>query len=318
MRVLCFLHVLCLKKCYFCVVKNGVSVSIFLCMPMKKKIGNFFKKIRIKYKLSVLNENTLEEEYRFRLSALSLFTLFMGLTLITFTLFSILILTTPLKRLLPDNTDRKVRNEVVLSALRVDSLADELNKSQQYLAVIREIVAGDAPIDTTHSTESLISSRIDEKFIEKSDAEKAFAEQYEQEEKYNIINPLTQQQNTNLVFFTPVKGIIREPFQPRINNHFGISIVVNQSKSVSSIYKGTVILTGYDVNNGYFIQVLHPQSFISIYKQATVILKKEGDLVKTGEVIALVDAQGNKPPVLQFELWYEGRAQDPQDYIIFE
>jgi len=56
----------------------------------------------------------------------------MGLTLITFTLFSILILTTPLKRLLPDNTDRKVRNEVVLSALRVDSLADELNKSQQY------------------------------------------------------------------------------------------------------------------------------------------------------------------------------------------
>jgi murein DD-endopeptidase MepM/ murein hydrolase activator NlpD len=285
---------------------------------MKKKIGNFLKKIRIKYKLSVLNENTLEEEYQFRLSALSLFTLFMGITLITFTLFSILILTTPLKRLLPDNTDRKVRNEVVLNALKIDSLSNELSKRQQYFEVIREILAGDVPIDTTHSTESLISNRIDEKFIEKSDAERAFVEQYEQEEKYNIVNPLTQQQNTNLVFFSPVRGIVSVPFQPRVNHHFGIDISLNAGSSVSSIYKGTVVLTGYDVNNGHFVQVLHPQNFISIYKHVAVVLKKEGDLVKTGEVIAIVNSQGNKPPALRFELWYEGRAQDPQDYILFQ
>ncbi len=284
---------------------------------MKQSITNFFKKIRTKYKLSVLNENTLEEKYHYRMSALSFFTLVLAVTFGTFILFSTLILTTPLKRLLPDNTDRKVRHEVVLSALKIDSLADELQKRQQYLEVIREILSGELPIDTTHSTENMISNRIDEKFIEKSEAEKLFAEQFELEEKYNIVNPLTQQ-NTNLVFFRPARGIVSKTFNPRTNLHSGIEMAVTPNTQVTAIYKGTVILTGYDVNSGYFIQVLHPQNFISIYKQASMVLKKEGDLVKTGEVIAIVDGVNNKRPTLRFELWYDGRAQDPTDYIVFQ
>ena len=284
---------------------------------MKKKIGSFFKKIRIKYKLSVLNENTLEEEYRFRLSALSFFTLTIGVIVGTFVLFSALILTTPLKRLLPDNTDRRVRHEVVLSALKIDSLENEMKKREEYLEVVREIVAGNIPVDATQTAESLINDRIEEKFIEKSDAEKAFVEQFEQEEKYNIVNPLTQQ-NTNLVFFRPVKGIISKPFQPVTNHHFGVELAVNPNTNVSSIYKGTVILTGYDVNSGHFIQVLHPQNFISVYKHVSIVLKKEGELVKTGEVIAIMEEQNQTRSSLRFELWYDGRAQDPTDYIVFD
>ena len=67
---------------------------------------------------------------------------------------------------------------------------------------------------------------------------------------------------------------------------------------------------------GYFIQILHPQNFISVYKQASVILKKEGDTVTTGEVITIVGDRKDRKPVLHFELWQNGRAQNPKIILV--
>jgi murein DD-endopeptidase MepM/ murein hydrolase activator NlpD len=51
------------------------------------------------------------------------------------------------------------------------------------------------------------------------------------------------------------------------------------------------------------------------------LLKKQGDKVKQGDVIALVS--GNRTayqtsPHLHFELWYEGQPLDPEKYILFQ
>lgn len=284
---------------------------------MKKKSSDFFKRIRIKYKLSVLNESTLEEVYHFRLSTLSLFALAMSVSLLSFILFSTLILNTPLKKLLPENTDNHVRNEVLRNSMKIDSLSQELQKKQEYIDVIRDIVAGNINIDSSYSADIVVAKKIQEKFIEKSKAEKDFCDEFESEEKYNLVN-LTTNQNTDLLFFRPVKGIITQKFNSRNTDNFGINISVDQNTSVSAIYKGTVIFTGYDVNMGYFIQILHPQNFISVYKQASVILKKEGDTVTTGEVIAIVGDRKDRKPALHFELWQNGRAQNPEDYIGFD
>ncbi len=226
---------------------------------MKKKSSDFFKRIRIKYKLSVLNESTLEEVYHFRLSTLSLFVLAMSVSLLSFILFSTLILNTPLKRLLPENTDNHVRNEVLRNSMKIDSLSQELQKKQEYIDVIRDIVAGNINIDSSYSADIVVAKKIQEKFIEKSKAEKDFCDEFESEEKYNLVN-LTTNQNTDLLFFRPVKGIITQKFNSRNTDNFGINISVDQNTSVSAIYKGTVIFTGYDVNMGYFIQILHPQN----------------------------------------------------------
>ena len=70
---------------------------------------------------------------------------------------------------------------------------------------------------------------------------------------------------------------------------------------------------------GYVIQVQHSQNLVSVYKHCGSLLKKEGDIVKAGEAIALVGNTGEKTtgPHLHFEIWNRGRALDPAKYIVF-
>jgi murein DD-endopeptidase MepM/ murein hydrolase activator NlpD len=58
---------------------------------------------------------------------------------------------------------------------------------------------------------------------------------------------------------------------------------------------------------------------ISIYKHCAKLLKKSGDTVKAGEIIAFVGNSGNlsNGTHLHFELWVNGIPVDAERYIIF-
>ena len=81
---------------------------------------NFFQRIKMKYKVSVLNENTLEEVFHIRMSAQRFFFTLIFILLTVLVLFSTLILTTPLRQLLPDNISSDIRKEAVRNALIID------------------------------------------------------------------------------------------------------------------------------------------------------------------------------------------------------
>ena len=82
---------------------------------------------------------------------------------------------------------------------------------------------------------------------------------------------------------------------------------------------GTVIASDYTAETGNVIQIQHNQGFVSIYKHLGASLKKVGDKVQAGEAIAVVGNSGalTTGPHLHFELWYKGRAVDPEKYIVF-
>ena len=83
--------------------------------------------------------------------------------------------------------------------------------------------------------------------------------------------------------------------------------------------KGTVIYAGFDANFGYVILIQHTNGFTSVYKHNALLLKKEGEEVNSGDVIALVGNTGSLSTGehLHFELWYKGKPVDPCDYINF-
>ena len=88
---------------------------------------------------------------------------------------------------------------------------------------------------------------------------------------------------------------------------------------VYSILDGTVIVSHWTFETGYVIGVQHQNDFISLYKHNSVLLKSVGDFVRAGDPIAIIGNSGelSSGPHLHFELWHEGRAVNPEDYILF-
>lgn len=276
----------------------------------------FFQRIRMKYKVSVLNENTLEELLHLRISVLRFF-FWMALSLlVVLVIFSSLILFTPLRSLLPENVDVGLRKEVVRQAIVVDSLTNEVSLRQAYINTFRDVVMGNIAIDTTVQSVSVLAHERDEQLLEKSEKEKEFCASFEQAEQYNLSATSTEQGVAAPVFMKPVNGVITTPFEPT-KNHLGIDIQTEKGSMVLSVFNGVVLYAGYNPQEEYIVQIVHPQNYISVYKGAAMVLKKSGDIVKTGEVIALMDEQ-SPHGMLHFELWNGIQSLDPTKYIVLE
>jgi murein DD-endopeptidase MepM/ murein hydrolase activator NlpD len=286
-------------------------------MSSISKKAAFWKKMRFKYKLSFLNENTLEEVFVLRLSRLSgLLTLF-AFAAFLILLTAIVIIKTPIRNYLPGYLDSEIRQEIIVNALRTDSLQQQLQVQYKYLNNVNAILRGDMEVDKVHQIDSIAdTSNIN---LEKSKQTADFVRGYEEEEKYNLSSMQTSlPRSDNVFFYKPVKGVVSSQFSLK-EKHYGIDIAAKPKESVLATMKGTVIYTGFDANFGYVIQVQHPNGFVSVYKHNALLLKKEGDEVNSGEVVALVGNTGNLSTGdhLHFELWYKGKAVDPREYINF-
>ena len=279
---------------------------------------SFWKRIRFKYKLSFINENTLEEVWSFRLSQLSVF-ISLGVfafSLVAFTAF--IIIMTPIRNYLPGYLDVEVRKEIVQNALRADSLERMIEIQNLYLKNVTGIISGTIELDSIREIDSL--ARVDADFeIPRSPEEEEYVKNFEQEEKYNLpvlnTNPLPMD---GLFFYKPVNGVISSHYQADIH-HFGVDIAAASKESVLATLDGTVMYAGYDPNQGNVIQLQHKNGFVSVYKHNELLLKEPGEQVVAGEAIALVGNTGklSTGPHLHFELWYNGKPVNPEDFIVF-
>ena len=260
---------------------------------------SFWKRIRFKYKLSFINENTLEEVWAVRLSQLSVFLMLavFAFSLVAFTAFVIIM--TPIRNYLPGYLDVEVRKSIMQNAMRADSLERMIQIQDLYLRNVTEIISGEVRLDSIR--------------------QQAFVKDFEEEEKYNLTvlnpNPLPVE---GLFFYKPVNGMVSSRFQANIQ-HFGIDVAAAPKESVVATLDGTVIYAGFDSNQGNVIQIQHKNGFVSVYKHNELLLKKPGDQVVAGEAIALAGNTGklSTGPHLHFELWYNGKPVNPEDFIVF-
>jgi murein DD-endopeptidase MepM/ murein hydrolase activator NlpD len=259
----------------------------------------------------------LEEVFALRLSRLS------GLlTLAIFAVFLIaltatVIIKTPIRNYLPGYLDSEIRQEMIVNALKTDSIQQQLSYQSKYLNNVNSILRGDVKIDSVHKLDSIKNNTNIN--LEKTKQTAEFVRNYEEEEKYNLTATQTSLPRTdNVFFYKPVQGIVSSNFNLQ-EKHYGIDIAAKPKESVLAAMKGTVVYTGFDPNYGYVIQLQHSNGFISVYKHNETLLKKEGDEVNSGDVIALVGSTGSLSTSdhLHFELWYKGKPVDPREYINF-
>ena len=283
----------------------------------RKRRKAFWKDIKFKYKLTVINENTLEEVFGLHVAKLNGISVLLSVLTVLFLSAALIIAATPLRNYLPGYMNSEVRAQVVENALRVDSLQLLVNQQNLYIMNIQDIFLGKIKADTVRSMDSLAILREDS-LMERTQRETDFRKQYEEAEKYNLTNITAHTEADGLIFYRPTRGMISAKFDAE-QQHFGTDIAANPGESVLATLDGTVILSTYTTETGYMIAIQHSQEFVSIYKHCGSLLKKSGDKVKGGEAIALVGNTGQLTtgPHLHFELWHRGRAADPELFIVF-
>lgn len=288
-------------------------------MRNPKKKEKKLQKLKNKYRLVILNDDTFEEKISIRLSQLNVFSI-VGLgSLLLIILVTIIIAFTPLREFIPGYTDVNIRKQGIENSLKVDSLEIAVKQREQYIENINKIIQGELikysdsiVVDTTLNYKNISNQPIEEDSL--------LRVMIETEEKYNLFKTAGRTPNdiSNFIFFTPIKGIITDEFDPKID-HFGIDLVAPKNEAIKATLDGTVIFAEWTVETGYVIHLQHSNNLMSIYKHNSSLLKKQGDKVRAGDVIAIVGNSGelSTGPHLHFELWYNGIPLNPQQYIVF-
>jgi murein DD-endopeptidase MepM/ murein hydrolase activator NlpD len=276
---------------------------------------------RDKYRFSVINDHTFEEVWRIRLTRYNAFLLITLLVVFIIGVTTSLISFTNLREFIPGYPDVAMRRNILISAIRLDSLDRELALRDKYFANLNAIISGNHPAelyakqDTTKNYKAITFNTPPE--------DSALRARVENEERYNLtLGPRTVESVASLAglhFFPPVKGIVSGRYDIG-TKHFGTDIVTKPKAVVSAALDGTVIFTGWTMETGFVIEIQHPNNIVSVYKHNSSLLKETGDLVRAGEAISVVGDSGElytSGPHLHFEIWYKGSALDPEKHILF-
>ena len=210
-------------------------------MVKKKRHLAFWSNIKFKYKLTIINENTLEEMIGIRVSKLNGISVLLSVLTVLFLIASAIIAFTPLRNYLPGYMNSDVRAQVVENALRVDSLQQLVDRQNMYIMNIQDIFRGTVRIDTVHSIDSLTTVREDS-LMERTQREIDFRKQYEETEKYNLTSITSRPNIEGMIFYRPTRGMITDRYNAD-KKHYGTDIAANPGESVLATLDGTVILS---------------------------------------------------------------------------
>ena len=284
---------------------------------LKRKIIK--KKLFTKNRLVILNEDTFEEIFSLRLTLMNVFVVAtIGALLIIF-ITTYIIAFTPLREYIPGYASTQLKKDATELALKSDSLNQALKKNEAYIESIKKVLTGDLEYAKFNKDSILaaVSEPVTAAELQPTKSDLKFREEVDREDKYNLFEKAKPK--VTEVLFPPVKGMITEKFNPK-EKHYAVDIALAKNTPIKSIMSGRVIFADWTPNTGNVVIIRHNNGFISVYKHAASVTVSQGDVVKTGEVIALAGSTGQESTGvhLHFELWKDGYPIDPSIFIEFE
>lgn len=121
----------------------------------------------------------------------------------------------------------------------------------------------------------------------------------------------------------PVEGRILSTFgkneNPRFNTFTvqkGIEIEAPPGAEIRAVYDGRVLYSDWFKGYGKILIIDHGEGYYTLSGHASSLLKKVGEDVQRGEVVALVGDTGSlKGPCLYFEIRQRGKPLDPLEWL---
>jgi murein DD-endopeptidase MepM/ murein hydrolase activator NlpD len=165
------------------------------------------------------------------------------------------------------------------------------------------------------------TTSLDKTLVPPSQFDSLLRAQMEGDGDYSLARTLASRASggSKLTFAAPVEGIIKRHFS-REDNYLGIGIQAAPNSPVTSIDDGTVVDVVTTGESGTVVSVQHFNGFISIYRNLTQVLVSKGQSLKIRQVIGYnaMPGVGDKTnPMFEMEIWNEGKAVDPEIYIVF-
>lgn len=116
------------------------------------------------------------------------------------------------------------------------------------------------------------------------------------------------------------EGVVTQEFVPATgtvpDGHPGIDIAATVGAIVTATADGRVVFAGEDERLGLVISVDHFGAYLTRYGHNSSLLVRPGEAVKKGQPIALVGNTGKSSgPHLHYEIWQQGTARDPRDFL---
>ena len=108
--------------------------------------GTTLKRLRNRYRLVVMNDDTYEEVVTFKLSRLSVYIMLSTIFVLLVGLTVALIVFTPLKYYIPGYDDLKIGREYRQMKYRVDSLEKQVGNQASYIDNVKKILKNDVTL----------------------------------------------------------------------------------------------------------------------------------------------------------------------------
>jgi murein DD-endopeptidase MepM/ murein hydrolase activator NlpD len=280
-------------------------------------------RLRQKYKLVLMDADSFEEKFSFRLTRLGVFTVAGALVIALVFITIYLVAFTTLREYIPGYADANMPKRVYELRQRADSLETVFRQQNLYITNLKQVLQG-KEISGTEPPDVKDYANYDTITLSISTEDSLLRAEYEMQSKYSLNQNQPRSYSYapadlgNMNFFPPIKGIVTRSYDSKLD-HYGVDIVAKSNSAIKAVLDGTVIFSDWTLETGYIIGLQHKNNLISVYKHNSSLLKKEGAYVKAGETISIVGASGelSTGPHLHFELWHNGTSVNPEEFIAF-
>lgn len=147
-------------------------------------------KLYTKRRLVILNEDTFEEIFSFKLNLMNVFVSVTLSAIFLIAITTVIIAFTPLREFIPGYSSSKLKRDATELALKSDSLTLALKKNELYIKSIQKVLTGELEY-TKFNKDSILSSSLDPQAqadLTPSSEELKLREQVNKEESNAILN----------------------------------------------------------------------------------------------------------------------------------
>ncbi|MEK6780867.1 MAG: M23 family metallopeptidase [Bacteroidota bacterium] len=287
-------------------------------MKPKKTLSD---RLTTKYLLVIRNEENLAEKSTMGFTYAKVLVILVLVFMLIFVGSLYLSKTLLAKWFDPRHAQVEANKKLYELALKVDSLAQEVDRKDNFILNFQRVLSGDTSNGFVDPASQLSGQDKPIKPVGNmrlAPTDSQFRKEFEQSELSLITLTGKYRELQETFFFSPITGFISDHYNLK-KGHFGIDVVAKTSEPVKCIADGTVLIASWTQDSGYVIAVQHSSNLISLYKHNAVLLKKVGTFVTAGDIISIVGNSGEMTdgPHLHFELWYNGNSLNPEEFVTF-